>query len=135
MALPHNELTKKAAQELIEQWLNKQSEGLFTDQFLQELWAFYDAHPRVACIPIIPPGQEDGAEDGANAQNEPPKPNGGGAIDEGFFEKRIKRVDSGGPPQRGEQKPPRLRLLSDEEIIKGKEQTEAIHRAIGVRPR
>jgi hypothetical protein len=132
MALPHNELTKKAVEELIEQWLNKQSEGLFTDQFLQELRTFYDAHPWMTCIPIIPPGQEDGAEDGANVQNEQPKPSGGGAIDEGYFEKRIGRIQ-GGPPPRGKPKLVDLPIKSDEEIIKRKEETEAIHRAIGVR--
>ena len=137
MALPYNELTKKVAEELIEQWLNKQSEGLFTDQFLQELRAFYASYPRITCIPIIPPGEEDGAAAGAEAQNEQPKPSGGGAIDEGYFEKRIKRVDSGGAPPRSKPKiSPTVAdwpIKSDEEIIKRKQDAEAIHRAIGAR--
>jgi hypothetical protein len=137
MALPYNELTRRMAEEYIRQWLDKESSGMFPDRLLQELWLVHVVHPRVACIPIIPPGQEDGALDGADAQNEQPKSSGGDAIDEGYFEKRIKRVDSGGPPPRGKRKiSPTAAdwpIKSDEEIIKRKEETEAVHRAISVR--
>jgi|SRR5580765_6176517 hypothetical protein len=124
MALPHNELTRRMTEELIKRWLDKESEGLFSERLLQELWTF---HPRVACIPIIPPGQE-----------EDPLPSSPTSEShrEGFFEKRIKRVDSGGPPPRGRQKvADPLAAPDPANTVEKYRQTEAIHRAISIRPR
>jgi hypothetical protein len=120
MALPHNELTRRMTEELIKRWLDKESEGLFSEQLLQELWSFC---PIVVCIPIIPPELEEPTLTSESHR-------------EGFFEKRIKRVDSGGPPPRGRQKvADPLAAPDPTNTVEKYRQTEAIHRAISIRPR
>jgi hypothetical protein len=59
----------------------------------------------------------------------PPKGDEGWRQD-GFFERRIGRI-GGGPPPRGKPKPPAPPpLLSDAEMIKRKQETESVHRAM-----
>jgi len=111
----------------IKEWLDKEAR-LFTDLYLP-------LHPllkkqAVACIPIIPPGQDGEDPDLPKQDDDQPMGVGIENIREGYFEKYIKLVDMGGPPPRGKPKPPPM-----EPTTIGGEAAETIHRAISIRPR
>ena len=93
MTIPHNEITRKMAERV------------------------------VACIPIIPPGQEDDA--GEAAQSEKPKYDSD--VREHYFEKHIRRV--GGPPR-----PPKPKHLfsSEPAAVTTNSSDEWVHRAIEI---
>jgi hypothetical protein len=121
MAIPHNEVTRRMAEEAMKALFD----GKLTINGARAAIGLkpvldYDLPIISACIPIIPPGQDDEEE----TKSEPPKDVG--IPRDTFFEKRIKRV--GGPP-RAKPKP----LFTPEPVAATPNPSdEWVHRAIGI---
>jgi hypothetical protein len=105
MTTPHNEVTWKMAEEAIP-------------------GVVFEPVRFMACIPIIPPDQEDEAP--ADEQRGE-RANDANGVGEHYFEKRIRRV--GGPPR-----PPKPKYLFSSEPAAPtvNSSDEWVHRAIGI---